>query len=206
VNRPQTISYREPPIIRLPAPQLEGKISLEQILAQRRSVRHFARRPLTPEQVSQLLWAAQGITGNSPELRTAPSAGGRHPLEFYLCREDGVWHYEPERHLLIQHMERDIRGLLGQAAWKQTFIGEAPCVFVVSAAFQRTTTKYGERGRIRYVPMDLGHATENLLLQAVALGLGAVSIAAFDDNAVTETLRLPKTEDPLYLIPTGYPA
>ncbi len=104
-----------------------------------------------------------------------------------------------------QHLTRDVREDLAEAAWRQAFIGEAPCVFADSAIYERTMERYDERGKMRYVRMDVGHATENLNLQAVALGLGSVSVGAFDDSAVKEVLALPDEEEPMYLIPVGHP-
>lgn len=192
--------------ITLPSPRLQGELSLEAVLAARRSVRAFRPEPLTMAEIGQLLWAAQGVTGERPVLRAAPSAGACCPLELYLCRADGVWHYEPVVHRLTGHLEEDVREALAAAAWGQKFIAQAPAVFVVSAVFGRTTTRYGERGRLRYVPMDAGHAAENLLLQAAALGLGSVTIGAFDDTAVARVLHLPVDQEPLYLLPVGRPA
>jgi len=190
-------------IIPLPRPRTQGPMSLEEALANRRSIRKYAIGELTPEQISQLLWSAQGITGGTPSKRTAPSAGARHPLELYLCRDDGVWRYKIERHTLVQHIGEDVRDKLGEAAWKQTFISNAPCVFAITANYTRSTERYGERGRVRYVPMDAGHAVQNMLLQAVAMGLGAVCVAAFDDFKIKQILQVSAIEDVLYLIPVG---
>ena len=189
----------------LPEPRTDGPMSLETAIAQRRSVRRYGPMNLSLQEIGQLLWSAQGITGNSPGRRAAPSAGGRHPVVFYVCRDDGMWRYYPRGHFLKQHLARDVREELAEAAWRQDFIGEAPCVFVVSAVFERTTERYEERGKLRYVPMDTGHATENLSLQAVALGLGSTSVGAFDDDAVKQVLVLPEEEEPMYLIPVGHP-
>jgi len=191
--------------IPLPAPRTSGSVPLEAAIARRRSVRRYASGDLNLEQVGQLLWAAQGITGGNTALRAAPSAGACHPLIFYVCRADGIWRYHPEGHYLARHLDRDVRRELAKAAWRQRFIAEAPCVFLISAIFERTTQRYGERGRLRYVPMDVGHAAENLLLQAVALGLASVPVGAFDDTAVRQVLALPGQEEPLYILPVGYP-
>jgi SagB-type dehydrogenase family enzyme len=191
--------------ITLPQPQVTGSVSLEAAIAQRRSVRRYAPENLKLEQIGQLLWSAQGITGGRDVLRAAPSAGACHPLVFYVCRNDGLWRYHPETHNLTRHAEQDVRGALVGAAWRQRFLAEAPCVFAISAIMERTTGRYGERGEIRYVPMDVGHAAENMLLQAVALGLAAVPVGAFDDDAVGKVLALPGQEVPLYLIPVGHP-
>ena len=189
----------------LPAPRLDGPMSLEAAIAARRSVRAYQPDALSLEEIGQLLWAAQGITGDRPFKRAAPSAGGRCPLEFYVCRNDGVWHYLPEGHRLELHLGGDVRPALVDAAWGQKFLAQAPVVFAVSAIFARTTSRYGERGRLRYVPMDAGHAAQNLLLQAVALGLASVPVGAFDDTAVARVLRLPGDQEPLYLLPVGRP-
>ena len=191
--------------ITLPQPQVTGSVSLEAAIAQRRSVRRYAPENLKLEQIGQLLWSAQGITGGRDVLRAAPSAGACHPLVLYVCRDDGLWRYHPETHNLTRHAEQDVREALVSAAWHQEFLAEAPCVFAISAIMERTTGRYGERGEIRYVPMDVGHAAENMLLQAVALGLAAVPVGAFDDDAVGKVLALPGQEVPLYLIPVGRP-
>ncbi|MCS7177703.1 MAG: SagB/ThcOx family dehydrogenase [Anaerolineae bacterium] len=191
---------------KLPSPRLEGGRSLEAVLAARRSVRAFTAQELTLEEISQLLWAAQGITGPQEHLRAAPSAGGCCPLELYVCWKEGVWRYRPQGHSLVLHRSGDVRAQLAEAAWNQHFLAQAPVVFAISAVFARTTRRYGERGRVRYVPMDVGHAAQNLLLEAVALGLASVPIGAFDDAAVARVLALPPEETPLYLLPVGHPS
>ncbi len=191
--------------ITLPQPHTTGETSLESAIAQRRSVRRYTLEVLTLEEIGQLLWAAQGITGGKDGLRAAPSAGGCHPLVLYVCRSDGVWRYHPQGHYLARHGEQDARGELVDAAWRQKFIAEAPCVFIVSAIPERTSGRYGERGESRYVPIDVGHAAENLLLQAVALELASVPVGAFDDAAVKRVLALPEQEEPLYILPVGHP-
>ena len=191
--------------ITLPTPRTTGPVSLEAAIAQRRSVRRYAPEDLNLEQIGQLLWALQGITGSGSSQRTPPSAGGRHPLVVYVCRADGIYRYHPEGHHLTLHLEQDVREELVHAAYRQKFIAEAPCVFAISAIFERTTQRYGDRGETRYVPMDVGHAAENLLLQAVALGLASVPVGAFHDAGVKEALALPAEQEPVYLLPVGYP-
>ncbi len=189
--------------IRLPKPSLKGKMTLEETITRRRSVREFTGQPLSPEEVGQLLWAAEGITGHASYLRAHPSAGGLRPLEVYALDADGISHYEPEGHRLSPVREGDLRGELAKAAHRQWFIADAACIIAITAVFARTTGKYGDRGRMRYVPMDAAHAAQNVLLQAVALGLGAVPVGAFDDEAVRGVLGTPANEVPLYLIPVG---
>lgn len=186
----------------LPAPQLRGDVSLEEVIARRRSCRSFQPRPLTLEQIGQLLWAAGGLVGH---WRTAPSAGACYPWELYAAWSEGVYVYRPDGHRLQQTQAADMRAALARAAWQQAFVAEAPCVFIVTVDYARTTSRYGPRGRERYVPMDVGHLAQNLLLQAVALGLGSVPVGAFDDEAVRQVMALPADEEPLYLLPVGWP-
>jgi SagB-type dehydrogenase family enzyme len=196
---------KEQCVIRLPKPSLKGKLTLEEAIARRRSVREFSDHPLSLEEVAQLLWAAEGITGHASYLRAHPSAGALHPLEVYFLDPDGVFHYEPEGHRLIPVRGGDQRADLAKAAYRQWFLADAPSVIALTAVYARTTGKYGDRGRMRYVPMDAAHAAQNVLLQAVALGLGAVPVGAFDDEAVRAVMGTPANEVPLYLIPVGRP-
>jgi SagB-type dehydrogenase family enzyme len=187
----------------LPAPDLKGNRSLEETLATRRSVRDFTDESLAVTELSQLLWAAQGVT-DGEGLRTAPSAGALYPLELYVAQLAGVYQYEPSQHQLDRKEDRDVRRALCDVALGQDAIAAAPAVFILTAVYARTRKKYGPHTE-RYVHMEAGHAAQNLLLEAAALNLGGVVIAAFDDEDVSEVLRLPKTESPLYLIPVGHP-
>ena len=189
----------------LPPPVVTGGKSLVEVLAARRSVREFAPTALTAEQIGQLCWAAQGISDQGARLRTCPSAGATYPLELYVATAEGVRHYLPAGHALEGHLDGDVREALSEAALRQRCVGGAPAVFVIAADVSRTERRYGERAQ-RYVDMEVGHAGQNLLLQAAALGLGAVPVGAFSDEAVAKTLRLSAEQVPLYLIPVGEPA
>jgi len=194
------------------SPRTSGSVSVEEALARRRSIREYSQKPLTVEQVMQLLWAAQGITLQPYGFRTAPSAGGTYPLEVYVVAkpsgveglEAGIYHYEPRDHRLVERISGDFSGQLMAAALDQEWVGWAPVNFVVTAVFERTTGKYGERG-VRYVWQESGHAAQNIYLQAVALGLGNVVIGAFHDAEVQRILALSDQEKPLYVIPVGVP-
>ncbi|NIM04659.1 MAG: SagB/ThcOx family dehydrogenase [Armatimonadetes bacterium] len=176
---------------------------VEEALARRRSVRRFTATKLSLEQVGQLAWAAQGITHQTRGFRTAPSAGALYPLEIYVVKQDGIFHYMPQGHRMLQISQEDVRRPLAQAALGQAFIAEAPVDFVISAVYERTRSKYGNRAE-RYVHIEAGHAGQNIHLQAVALGLGSVPVGAFDDRAVSKALGLPPNERPLYIIPVGH--
>ena len=190
------------PAVTLPAPTLQGRMSLEETLAQRGSVRQYADRPLSQAELGQLLWAAQGIT-SSGGLRTAPSAGARYPLELYVVLPEGVYHYQPQGHRLDLHLAGDQRAALHAVTLRQDAVLQAPAILVVAAVYGRTAERYGAERTPRYVHMEVGHAAQNVLLQAVALGLGAVPVGAFYDRDVQQTLALPAEQEPLYLIPVG---
>ena len=195
--------------IALPSPRIQSQTSVEAALLTRRSVRTYSDDPLTLSQAGQLLWAAQGITDPNG-LRTAPSAGALYPLELYLVVKSvdglspGIYHYLPTDHQLRLLSEGEVSDQLSSAALRQSAVKNAPAVIVFSAVPERTTARYGERG-MQYVFMEAGHAAQNLLLEAVALGLGAVPIGAFQDEQVQEALQLPANQQPLYLIPVGHP-
>lgn len=190
--------------IDLPKPKTKGALTLEETIAKRRSVREFEPTPLTLEEIGQLLWAAQGIT-HPGGYRSAPSAGALYPLEVYAVLAEGVYHYEPQAHRLNLQAQGDLRPALHAAALYQDSVLEAPAVFVIAAVYQRTAQKYGRERSPRYVHLEAGHAAQNLLLQAVALDLGAVPIGAFYDDQVQEILGLADDQQPLYLIPVGHP-
>lgn len=193
--------------ITLPEPRYDSDVSLEEALLKRRSVRDYSDEALTLQEVSQLLWAAQGITDPSGK-RTAPSAGALYPLEVYIVVGDvedivkGVYKYEPQQHELVRVLDGDQRKALAKAALDQQSVAQGAIDIVVTAIYERTTGKYGDRG-VRYVHMEAGHAAQNVYLQAVAINLGMVVIGAFYDDQVKEALNLPENEEPLYIMPVG---
>jgi SagB-type dehydrogenase family enzyme len=191
-------------VLQLTPPRLDSEVSLESALHERRSIRDFTSKALTFEEISQLLWAAQGVTSSNGG-RTAPSAGALYPLEVYVVTKQYVLHYLPAHHQAEVHLSGDRRAVLEAAALSQSAVGDAPAVFVITGVFERTQAKYGSRAS-RYVYLEAGHAAQNLLLEAVALGLGGVPMGAFTDAAVTRALSLPADHAPLYLIPIGHPA
>ena len=178
--------------------------SLEDTLSRRRSVRLFSEHPLSEDQILKLCWAAQGIT-DPRGRRTAPSAGARYPLELYVATPDGCDEYDPLHHRLLRRTGTDLRPALQGGALSQEAVGQSPAVFVVAAQPRRTIAEYGRRGR-RYVHLEAGHAAQNLLLEATAMGLGSVPIGAFDDARLRDILDLPTDREVVYLIPIGEPA
>ena len=188
-------------------------MSLEEAVARRRSVRHFTSEPISRSQLSQILQAAGGIRDTSSGYRTVPSAGATYPLEiFVVCGQnsieeidEGIYHYNIDSHSLTLHRKGDVRLELARAALGQAFIYQAPVDIVICAEYERTLRRYGSRGE-RYVHIEVGHAGQNIYLQATALGLATVAVGAFDDEQVAEVLRLDKQYKPLYIMPVGRPA
>jgi len=207
-------------IIKLPSPQLKGKVSLEETILRRRAVRRYRREPLDLSQLSQILWSAQGITGTR-EFRAAPSAGATYPLEIFVFvgkqgvidseakqapeeLQAGIYHYEADSHSLSLHKPADLRPDLARATLDQEFIIDAPVDIVICALYHRTSYRYGRRGE-RYVHIEVGHVGENIHLQAVALGLATVEVGAFHDEEVRKVLEVEEQIKPLYIMPLGKP-
>ncbi len=197
--------------IKLPSPVTHGKLSLEQAIAKRRSVRKFKAEPLTLEQLSQLLWSAQGITGTGGG-RAVPSAGATYPLEVFVVigeqgtqgLDAGVYHYDAGNHSISLQQTGDLRQKLADTALGQSSIARCPVAMIICAIHPRTAYRYGRRGE-RYVHMEVGHVGQNVSLQAVALGLGTVMVGAFEDEEVQKALKLEEQFKPLYIIPIGLP-
>lgn len=193
-------------LMKLPEPETTGKMSVEQAIVQRRSMREYGGS-LTLADVVQLLWSAQGKT-HADGYRAAPSAGALYPLELYLVVGEvddlavGVYRYLPAGHKLVLHAPNDVREELAAAAHGQSWLETAPAVLVFTAVYERTMQRYGERGR-RYVHIDTGHAAQNVYLQAEARGLGTLIMGAFDDGRVQTVLNLPVDHRPLGLMPVG---
>ncbi|MCX7626758.1 MAG: SagB/ThcOx family dehydrogenase [Candidatus Sumerlaeaceae bacterium] len=198
-------------MIRLPAPVTTGTVTVETAIQRRRSVREFTTAALTVQQLSQLLWSAQGVTHHQSGFRTAPSAGATYPLEVYAVvgnvqgLSSGVYRYYPAEHSIRLHSTGDRRSQLAVACLSQSWVREAPASLVITAVYERTTNRYGKRG-LQYVHMEVGHAAQNVYLQATAIGLGTVIVGAFNDSAVAECLALPTQEVPLAVLPVGEPA
>jgi len=188
---------------------LDDVEALRRVIHARRSFREFTDEPVSSEDIADLLWAAQGITLPESGFRASPSAGATYPLELYVAadRVEGV---DPGLYWYTPDMDRTVpTGLTGPlastiaaAALGQEALQRAAAIIVVTAVFDRTTTRYLDRG-IMYVHMEVGHASENLLLMATARGLGAVPIGAFYEDTVSSVLGLPPDHEPLYLIPVG---
>jgi SagB-type dehydrogenase family enzyme len=185
----------------LPEPRRDGGAALATVLATRRSTRQFGPRDLDRSELGQLLWAAQGVTDGH---RAAPSAGALYPLAVRVVDADGIWRYLPAEHALRRESAKRARGELASACFGQDFLRSAPVTLVITADIAITARKYGTRAD-RFAALEAGHAAQNVLLTATALGLAAVPVGAFDDDRLRRALGLPAAETPLYVIPVGAP-
>jgi len=197
--------------MQLPEPRFEGAVSLEEAIHDRRTIRSFTSASLTLEHLSQILWAAQGITGQEGFKRAAPSAGALYPMDVYGAvgkdtvgtLEPGVYEYRPAGHSLSPVTKGDVRKALAGASLGQMWTARAPLTLVVTAEYIRITGKYSQRG-VRYAMIEAGHIGQNIFLQCAALGLGAGIVGAFEDGEVIEVLGIPKSREPLLIMPVGY--
>lgn len=205
-------------VIPLPYPRIRGKMSLEEAIAYRRSIRDYLDEPITLEELAQVLWAAQGVTETRYGFRAAPSAGATYPLEVYVVvvaprgvvlpshdfLEPGSYRYVPQSHSLLIVRQGDLQEPLYRAALEQEWVLNAPVNIVIAAVYERTTRRYGERG-IRYVHMEVGHVGQNIYLQATALGLATVAVGAFVDEEVQRIIGAGSHIHPLYIMPLARP-
>lgn len=194
--------------ISLPVPSRDGGLSVEAAIAGRRSIRQFGDDPVTLGELSQLLWAAQGVTGKVGFKRAAPSAGAKYPMEIFVVAgrveglAPGVYWYVPSSHSINLIAAGDHRGELCDRALSQEWVREAPLSFVIAGVYERTMEKYEERG-VRYVHIEVGAVAENIYLQAESLGLGTTFVGAFSDDDVRDLLRAEVS--PLGIMPVGKP-
>jgi SagB-type dehydrogenase family enzyme len=171
-----------------------GEVSLKQVIGQRRSRRKFTDRPLSIEELSYLLWATQGISGDKPRLRCVPSAGGRHPFETYLFInrvtgiEQGLYRYLPLEHrlVLVRRDERLMENLV-HACCEQGFVGEGAVMFVWAVIPYRSEWNYNVIAH-KMIAIDAGHVCGNLYLAAESIGAGVCGIGKYDQQDMDRLL------------------
>ena len=217
----QSIQIQKENFLKLPAPYHDSKISLEEALSKRRSIREYSEDSLSIFEVSQILWAAQGITKikeNPPSFwrgkewmggrRTAPSAGGLYPIELYIAvgkvkgLSIGLYKYHPKQHSIIKVLESDKRVDISNAALKQKCIRRGAVNIIIVGVYKITEYKYGKRAK-QYVQIECGAVCQNIYLQSYALDLGTVFVGAFKDDSLKFTLNIPEDEYPLGIMPIG---
>ena len=194
-------------------PDQEGGKPLWKVVAQRRSSREFSDQSITFSELSQLLWATQGITSREWgfEFRVSPSAGALYPIETYLVVNrveeipSGLYHHSIRDTKLVLLKEGHFGSDLSHAGLGQQMLEEASCVFIWTAIVERSKWKYRERA-YRYIYMDVGHIGQNLYLAATSLDLGCCTVGAFFDEEVDRLIGVDgEKEVSVYLGAVGRP-
>ena len=207
---------KEQKILKLSRPRLTGGMSIEEALKLRRTIRRFSSEEIDLSDISQLLWALQGVTHAEVSLgeekifhKAAPSAGRSYPLEVYVVLSNCLYRYESRKHVLLLISDMDVRDRLSEAAitpLNKEAIKAAPLTIILTVDNQRAlkATPLMENA-VRFVHLEAGHATQNLILQAVSLGLGVCTITSYNIATVYESLKLPRDHRPIYILPIGFP-
>jgi SagB-type dehydrogenase family enzyme len=192
----------------LPDARHEGTMSLEAALWARHSTRELKPDALPLAAAAQLLWAAQG-KNRADGRRTAPSAGATYSLELYLVAGNidglaaGVYRYRSATHDLVLSQAGDRRAELTAAPGRPPgWAAGAPLLLVFAAVPERVNRRFGARAE-RFLAMDVGHAAENVYLQATALGLGTTFMGLVNDSAMARVLGA--DERPMGVMPVGTP-
>lgn len=183
----------------LPPPRKDGGKPLMQALQMRRSTREFAARPLPPQVLSDLLWAAYGVNRPGGE-RTAPYWRHIMVIDVYAAMADGVWLYDPQAHALRPHLASDIRALTG----RQDFAGTAPLNLVYVAHGERMTDISAEDRRL-YASVDAAFAGQNVYLYCASEGLATVFRGALDYNRLSRATQLGEGQFVTFAQTVGYP-
>ncbi|HNW98530.1 MAG TPA: SagB/ThcOx family dehydrogenase [Bacteroidales bacterium] len=199
--------------VKLPKPSLKGSMSVEEALSVRRSIRVYKDTSLTLKEVSQILWAAYGITDtirrNGIGLHTAPSAMALYPLSIYIVAGNildlpsGIYRYHPKGHYLSLIKSGDYRTDLYEASNNQYMIKSAPFNIVYSADTSLVNNRYGKNTGIIMASMDLGHSAENVYLQATALDLGTCAVGGLKPEKVAAIFNMTENEKAVYIMPVG---
>ena len=199
-------------VLKLPPPDTQSGKPFNQLLQARRSIRNYQDVLLDLDQLSQLCFSAQGITDTKRGFRSAPSAGAIYPLALYIAVKGnsvkglkaGIYLYLPETHSLKLIKTGDFFDQIINSALNQSWMKKANAIFIITANPEKMSAKYKDRAE-RYIFMEAGMSAENLLLQAVNLGLGACAVGAFYDDQIIKILQTPLDQKPLLLIPLGKP-
>lgn len=206
-----SITHPTLPAVELPAPAGLAR-PLGETIAGRRSGRSLSGGGVSLSEVSALLHSGYGITqADAPgrPFRATPSGGALYPIELYLFApgspeiEEGLYHYEPERHLLRRLGTGMPEGGIAPLFVQEELVRDAALVLLFTAVFERSVFKYGERG-YRFALIEAGHIAQNISLAATALGCESVSLGGYFDHEVDELLELDGvSQSTLYALAIG---
>jgi nitroreductase family protein len=196
----QTVLAQQAGVRELPPPRSEGGEPLIQALRLRQSTREYADKPLAPQVLSDLLWAAFGINRPASGDRTAPYWRHVMVIDIYAAMADGVWLYEPKRHALVPHLASDIRAQTGM----QDFVGAAPLNLIYVAHGERMQDISAEDRRL-YASVDTGFIGQNVYLFCASEGLATVFRGAVDYQTLAKTMKLGGGQFVTFAQTVGYP-
>ncbi|MBI5030471.1 MAG: SagB/ThcOx family dehydrogenase [Chloroflexi bacterium] len=211
----ESFSYDGFPIVELPESPAPLAISLSDAITNRSTTKQMLAAPLNLLTVKTLLHYGYGITHDQRSLgfprafRAAPSGGALYPLEIYFHSShtdgfpSGLYHYNPlENHLRLIR-DGDQSDIIAQALVSQTIAHEASLIIFITAVFDRSTFKYGDRG-YRFVLLEAGHVAQNINLTALGLGLGSINLGGYYDRKIDDYLDLDGlTHSTIYMIAIG---
>jgi len=186
--------------VKLPAPQLESGKPLMQALKARKSSRAFSAKELPLQVLSDLLWAADGISRPNSGLRTAPSAMDMQEIDIYLAKADGLYLFDPQKNMLIPVIAEDIRGLTGG----QEFVKEAPLNLIYVADLSKMS-RLSESEAESYAGMDTGFISENAYLYCASAGLATVVRGSIDRVGLAKAMKLRADQKIILAQTVGYP-
>lgn len=187
-------------VIVLNAPDTTRGVSVMQALKERKSVREYAGRKLSLEDLSDLLWAANGINRPSDGKRTAASAMNAHDIDVYVCLKEGAYLYNPKDNRLDRITREDLRPAV---AGQQTFVENAPaCLVLVSdtACFPVSDVTH----TLMTGAMDAGIVSANISTFCSSVGLATVPRATMNTDALRTALKLKDSQLPIMNHPVGY--
>lgn len=185
--------------IQLKAPEKKAGLSVMETLANRHSTREFSNKKLTLQELSNLLWAANGINRSEKGMRTAPSAMNAQEVDVYVCMEEGAFLYDSKSNQLQPVIQEDLRGLVGG---KQTFVKNAPVVLLMVSDLSKLPGGNSEQTKLM-AAIDAGIVSQNISLACSGLGLITVPRASMDKEALAQKLKLKSTQLLLMNNPVG---
>ncbi len=195
-------------VIQLPEPETSGDVSFEQAVIEQRKVQMPGDQRLDLAKIGQLAWATQGAMAPSATATLTPAQSqivAEPPMRAFFILPEGLFAYEPTTHTLQPIADKDLRAAAAAAALRQAVAPSGGCQIIVAASTRDFSSRYGTRGRT-VMALQAGKISQNIQLQAAALGLSFVSVDAVEGADLRSVTRIPRNYDPLYVAIIGYPA
>ena len=184
--------------IKLPDPVRTGGKPLNEALAARQTNRDFSTAPLTDQELSDLLWAANGFNRPDQKKRTAPTAVNRQEVDIYVCRADGAYFWDSEANVLKQVTDKDLRGFTGRMGSPENFALVAPIALVYVIDYERQGMQQRPQDAFKYASVDCGFIGQNVYLHAASTGLHTVFFGMINPKELSAGLGLSEKRVPLF--------